>query len=138
MARLSPYLNLNGKCREAMNFYREALGGDLVIDTFGGTPMAGEMPAEMRDLVMHSMLTSGDIIVMATDGFGDGAPAAGGAVKLALHSETREEITNYFDKLAVGGTVEQPLEEAFFGLYGALTDRYGISWMFQGGSGPGA
>ena len=57
---------------------------------------------------------------------------------LCLSSEDREEIRGYFAKLAVGGTVTQPLKEEFFGLFGALTDRYGINWMFQAGTGPNA
>lgn len=138
MARLHPYLQFNGNCREAMSFYRDILGGDLVVNTFGSSPMAGDMPKEMLDQVLHSMLTSGDLVLMGTDGMGNELSGLSGPVTLALVSDNREEVRGYFEKLAVGGTISQPLEEAFFGLFGSLTDRYGFQWMFQAGSAPGA
>lgn len=138
MARSHPYLQFNGNCREAMTFYRDILDGDLVVDTFGSSPMAAGMPEEMRDQVLHSMLTSGDLVLMGTDGMGNELADRGGPVTLALISESREEVRGYFEKLAVGGAISQPLEEAFFGLFGSLTDRYGFSWMFQAGSAPSA
>lgn len=138
MARLHPYLRFNGNCREAMNFYRDILGGDLTIDTMGASPMAGEMPEEMRDKVLHSMLVSGDLVLMGTDAMGNDLTGQGSPVTLALVSDSREEVRGYFEKLAVGGTISQPLQEAFFGLFGSLTDQYGFDWLFQAGSGPSA
>jgi PhnB protein len=137
MARLNPYLQFDGNCREAMNFYRECLGGELSIQTFGEAPMEGT-PDEMRDRVIHSELVGGGMVLMGSDMMGDQAPSQGGPVTLCLNSEDREEITGYYAKLADGASVSQPLMEAFFGLYGALTDRYGVNWMFQAGSGPSA
>lgn len=135
MAQLAPYLNFNGDCREAMTFYQECLGGELYVMTFGEAPMSEQMPQEARNNVMHSQLTAGPITVMAADTMPGMAPAQGSAVTLALVSDDRDEIRGYFDKLSVGGTITQPLEEAFFGMYGAMNDRFGISWMFQAGQG---
>jgi PhnB protein len=121
-----------------MSFYRDCLGGELTIQTFGEAPMAQDTPAAMHDRVIHSMLSGGGLVLMAADAMEDQSPGQGGPVTLCLSSEDREEITGYFAKLAVGATVTQPLEEAFFGLYGALTDKYGFDWMFQAGTGPSA
>jgi len=65
-ATLNPYLAFDGKCREAMTFYKEALDGKLSIQTFGESPM--EVPPENKDRVMHATLTFGDAIIMASDG----------------------------------------------------------------------
>jgi len=138
MARLNPYLQFAGNCREAMNFYKECLGGEVWIQTFGEVPMGQEMPAEMRDRILHAMIEAGGIVLMASDGMGDDVPSAAGRVTLCLNSLDKAEITAYYEKLAVGATINQPLKEEFFGLYGRLTDRFGIDWMFQGGGEPGA
>jgi PhnB protein len=138
MAQLNPYLEFGGNCREAMTFYRDCLGGELNIQTFGESPMGQDTPAEKRDQVIHSMLTSGGIVLMASDSMGDSAPSQGGPVTLALSSEDREEIKAYFAKFAVSATVTQPLTEEFFGMFGSLTDRFGINWLFQAGTGPNA
>lgn len=135
MANLHPYLFFPGNCREAMTFYQSCLGGDLNVMAFGDAPGGDQMPAASRDSVMHAMLAAGGVVLMASDQT-DGPVPQGGPVTLALVSADREEVRAAFDKLAAGGQVTQPLEEAFFGLYGALTDRFGINWMFQAGQGP--
>ncbi|HEY8600947.1 MAG TPA: VOC family protein [Thermomicrobiales bacterium] len=138
MARLNPYLQFDGNCREAMNFYKECLGGELWIQTFGEAPMAEGMPAEMRERILHAMLEGGGIVLMASDGMGGDAPSPGGPVTLCLNSLDKAEITAYYEKLTDGATINQPLKEEFFGLYGHLTDKFGINWMFQAGGEPGA
>jgi PhnB protein len=138
MARLNPYLQFNGNCREAMGFYRECLGGELQIQTFGESPMAEGMPAEMRDQVLHSALNSDAMVLMASDGMSGHQPHPGSAVILCINSDDAHEIKALFAKFAVGATITQPLVEEFFGWYGALTDRYGINWMFQAGAAPSA
>jgi len=138
MARLNPYLQFNGTCREAMGFYRECLGGEREVQTFGESPMAEGMTAEMRDQVLHSALNSDTMVLMASDVMQGQKPTPGGAVALCLNSEDPEEIKALFAKFAVGATITQPLMEAFFGWYGALTDQYGIDWMFQAGAAPSA
>ena len=100
--------------------------------------MAQETPAGLHDRILHAQLSAGGMVLMASDAMGEQAPSQGGPVTLCLNSEDREEITAYQAKLAVGATVTQPLIETFFGLYGALTDKYGVNWMFQAGTGPSA
>jgi PhnB protein len=138
MAQLHPYLQFGGNCREAMTFYQTCLGGELWVQTFGESPAAQDTPAALHDRVLHAQLGGGAMVLMGSDGMGEAAPASGGPVTLALVSEDKAEVTDAFNKLAVGGTVTQPLIEAFFGLFGMLTDQYGMNWMFQGGTAPSA
>jgi PhnB protein len=68
MPGLNPYLNFNNNCREAMNFYKNCLGGELVLQQVKEMPaMAAKMPAELGDAILHSTLTTGDIVIMASD-----------------------------------------------------------------------
>jgi len=138
MARLIPYLQFTGNCREAMAFYRDCLGGELEVQTFGESPMADGMPAEMRDQVLHSVLNSDTMVLMASDGMGEQQPTPGGAITLCLNTDEAEELQALFTTLGAGATITQPLKEEFFGWYGALTDQYGINWMFQSGGAPSA
>ena len=135
MAQLVPYLAFDGNAREAMTFYQECLGGELSIRTFGESPMAEQVPGEHRNRILHAMLAAPGLTLMASDTMpGDSVPL-GGPVTLALTSGDKEEIRGLFAKFADNGTIGMPLDEAFFGLYGDLTDRFGIKWLFQAGQG---
>ena len=136
MAQLNAYLVFNGNCREAMQFYKGCLGGELNSMTVGNSPMAATMPAGMRDKIMHSLLTSGSIRLMASDMIdmiGEEGYKHGNTVSLCLVCQSKEEIQTLFSKLSQGGQIKHPLKEEFFGTYGDLTDKYGFSWMFQFG-----
>jgi PhnB protein len=134
MARLNAYLTFDGTCREAMGFYQACLGGEVWMQTFGESPMAEAVPADHRDRVLHAMLSSDGLVLMASDLMPGQTVGRSGPITLCLNSEDRAEITGYFHKLADGATITQPLDEMFFGLYGALTDKYGIEWLFQAGA----
>lgn len=139
MARLNPYLAFNGTCRAAMTFYKECLGGEIVdMMTFETMPGAEGMPAEMRDRILHSMLVADAMVLMGADTPDGQDPSKDGPITVCLSSEDKDEIKAYYAKLAVGATITQPLSDEFFGLYGALTDQYGINWMFQAGAAPDA
>lgn len=139
MARLTPYLNFVGNAREAMDFYKHALGGELWAQTFGEAPMSEGMSPEMQGRLMHSELSDGQMALMAADGMDEhGTQATGGPITLCINGEERDVIRGYYEKLSDGGTITQPLTEEFFGMYGALTDKFGVNWMFQAGSGPQA
>ena len=132
MASLVAYLGFNGNCKEAMNFYKTCLGGELTLTTIGESPTAARMPANEQNNVMHSMLSSGKITLMASDMVGgETMSAQGGAVFLCLICESKKEIETLFSKLSAGGKVTDSLKEQFFGTFGALTDKYGFNWMFQ-------
>lgn len=131
MTQLTPYLEFAGNCREAMTFYQSCLGGELFVQTYAEAPMAGELPAELRDRIIHSQLTGGGIVLMAADMMGPGEVSQSKRVTLCINSGSREEIKGYFEKLSEAATIHQPIKEEFFGMYGSLTDKYGIAWMVQ-------
>jgi PhnB protein len=131
MAQLNPYLRFDGNCREAMAFYKNALGGELTLQTVGESPMASQMQAEAHTKVMHATLKVGDILLMASDMMGPGGVQSGNEISLSLIASSKGEIESLFSKLSAGGKVTHALKEEFFGLDGDLTDKYGISWMFN-------
>jgi PhnB protein len=135
MAQLIPYLTFDGNCREAMTFYKDCIGGELELQTVGGSPMAASMPAEMKDRIMHSSLTAKGIKLFASDAMGHEAVVKGNTITLCVVGDSESEIEKLFPRLAAGGKVNQPLKKEFFGLFGFLTDKFGIAWMFQHGTG---
>ena len=133
MATLNPYLNFsNNKCREAMNFYKDCIGGELELKTVGEMPvMAAQMPAEMKDSILHAVLTSGNIVIMASD-LNRSKAIEGNTYSLCVNCSSDEEINSFFSKLAAGGKVNEPLADMPWGAtFGDLTDKYGKNWMFN-------
>ena len=127
MTTINVYLNFNGNCREAMTFYKECLGGELRMMTIAESPMAGQMPAEMGQQIMHSSLTNGGLSIMGSDM--NSNFTLGNAVHLCIVCDSEEELNTYFNKLSEGGTVGHPVSKFFAGTMGDLTDKYGINWM---------
>jgi len=130
MAKLNPYLTFNGNCREAMDFYKESLGGELSFIVVGESPVANQVPPSMKDHILHSSLKTDDLEIMATD-MQPESLNEGNAVHMCLIFKNEEETRSLFDKLSVGGKVKQPLHEMFFGLIGALTDKFGKHWILE-------
>ena len=132
MKNLVPYLTFGKDCREAMSFYQEALGGELKLMTVGESPAAGKMPREMHGLIMHADLTGGAFALMASDDLGGEGVKVGNAINLMVNCSGEEEIRSIFAKLARGGKVNSELKVEFWGsLYGDLTDKFGLRWMFN-------
>jgi PhnB protein len=132
MAQLTPYLNFDGNCREAMNFYKDCLGGELVVQTVGEMPaMAAMMPPHMKDHILHSTLRSGDIVIMASD-LNRQQRIEGNTVHLCINCKTEEELTTFFSGLADGGNITEPLADMpWGGKFGSLTDKFGKYWLFN-------
>ena len=131
MTLINPYLGFGGKCREAMTFYQECLGGELTLLTMAESPVADQMPAASGEDILHATLTHGDLVLMATD-MGCGERVNGNTVSLALNCSSAEEIDNYFSRLSAGGQVRCPLSEQFWGgIFGNFTDKFGMSWMLN-------
>lgn len=141
MARVCTYLNFSRNTEEAFNFYQSVFGGEFTgggVGRFKDVPMPEGAPAmseEDLNLIMHIELTIlGVHTLMGTD-----APESlgfnvvkGNNVHISLEPDSREETKRIFDALAVGGTVSQDLQEMFWGAYyGALTDQFGVHWMFN-------
>ena len=132
--RLNPYLGFNGKTREAMEFYKSILGGELVMQSFGES--GASKSEEQNDLIMHAQLTSGDMVIMASDGGEHNKVDFGNNVSLSLVGEDAVKLTEIFNKLAEGGTVDMKLEKQFWGdTFGMLTDKFGQHWMVNINSG---
>ncbi len=132
MAKLNPFVRFNdGKCREAMAFYKDCLGGELSFMTVKESPMVKDMPSEKHDLIMHSTLKKGEWTLIGSDMMRDKA-MIGDNVGLSLDCESEEEIKTIFTKLSQGGEVFMPLEKVFWGaLFGLVTDKYGVEWMLN-------
>jgi PhnB protein len=132
MAQLNLYLTFNGNCREAMNFYKECLGGELIFQTIGVSLMADKMPAKMKDCILHAKLSNDALVIMATDCVPENGLIKGNAVSLALNCSSEKEIKHLYKKLSAGGNAIHPLENTFWGaLFGALTDKYGNNWLLN-------
>lgn len=131
MTYVNTYITFNGNCREAMNFYQECLGGELFFQTVGESPMADKIPLKMRESILHSNLTSGDVRIQASD-MGDEGLIKGNNVSLMLNCRSEEEIRTTYEKLASGGIASHPLEDTFWSsLFGGLTDKFKIRWMLH-------
>ena len=127
---IAPYLRFNDeKCKEAMTFYKECIGGELTLQTIGETPMAKEMPPEGQNKIMHAELKSGSTRILGSDMMRDKA-VVGDNIAVCYNCDTEDEAKKVFEKLSRGGEVFMPLEKVFWGaLFGVVTDKYGIEWM---------
>ena len=132
MTQINSYLTFNGNCREAMIFYASCLGGELSLQTIGESPLADKMPAKMKDCILHSTLTKGAVLIMASDMVGDKGLIKGTAVSLMLNCSSEEEIRDFYARLVDGGEATHPLEISFWGaLFGDLTDKFGNQWLLH-------
>ena len=124
-SRLNPYLSFRDNAREAMEFYRDCLGGELTINTFG------EYGGEPAEGVMHAQLeTPLGFALMGADTPREMPLNPGDNVTVSLSGDDEEELREYFDKLSEGGRVSMPLEKQMWGdVFGMLVDRFGVGWM---------
>ena len=131
MTQINAYLNFNGKTREAMTFYQQCLGGELVLQKISESPMAAQMPSEMGPKILHSSLTNNGIVLMASDMMGQKV-ISGNSISLCMNCSSDEEINSFFTNLAAGGKVNDPLHQSFWGsTFGSLTDKFGVTWIFN-------
>lgn len=131
MKAIQAYLIFDGNCREAMEFYRSCLGGELSVMTYGEAPIQPPPGAEKR--VIHARLAKGDAVLMASDGQPGQPPRGGDHVWLSIHCESAEEIERIFEGLSVGSRqVTMPLQETFWAArFAMFTDRFGVHWMLN-------
>src|ERR1700760_4955455 len=113
MTQLFAYVHFDGRCREAMTFYKECLGGDLHLQKVSESPMAAQMPSEAGPQILHSTLTrSGVLLLLGSDCIGQPL-RPGNTVSLCLSCSSDEEIYSFFDRLSAGGQVTMPLHQCF-------------------------
>ena len=128
---LTPYLLFNGNCRQAMEFYKTCLGGELALMKVKDSTAREHMPAFQQEKVLNAKLSSGALEISSSDWLRtDQTPVRGNTVCLYLSGGTFETLTGLFEKLSDGAEVTDPLRKEFFGVYGALNDRFGVRWMF--------
>jgi PhnB protein len=130
MKQLNVYLTFSdGKCKEALEFYKTALNGEIhSMQTFGEAP--NDTPKEHKDLVMHAEFKAENIFFMASDSTPDRPVQIGNNLSLSINLTNKDEQTRLFDALSEGGKVTMPLNETFWGArFGMVTDKYGINWM---------
>jgi PhnB protein len=129
--QLVPFVFFYGRCEEALEFYKQAIGGTYELQRIGETPMAADFPKESHQRVMHAIFKGGGMTFMASDGRETKQidPEEGNVI-LALASTDSAQGERIFTALSVGGTVRTPLGEVFWGgKFGSLIDRFGIEWM---------
>ena len=130
-SRLNPYLTFSGNAREAMEFYRDVLGGELTISTFAEGGMADD-PAN-ADKVMHAQLENESGFTLMASDAPAGTPAqpmSGVQISLSGDAGSDAELSGYFERLGAAGTVVEPLVQAPWGdKFGMVTDPYGVLWM---------
>lgn len=130
--QLTPYLNFNGNCREAFDFYANALGGKITVRmTYREAPqeMCDQMPADTLDHVMHSQIESDGAVLMGADGPPPHPEEAIGTT-INVIVDDNHQAERIFAALGEGGEIRMPLSETFFAhRWGSLVDRYGKPWM---------
>jgi PhnB protein len=127
------YLNFDGTCRQAMEFYKKCLGADLHLIPFSEVP--GALPPEAKgaeDRIMHAMLRKGSACIMASDLVPGMHFQPGTNFAISLHCDSIPEAEALFAAFSEKAKIVMPLQETFWATrYGMLTDQFGIGWMFN-------
>lgn len=128
MLGVHPYISFKGNCREAIEFYKSALGAEVIFtQTIGESPMSNMGPAEN---IMHCTIKVGDSTIMMSDDPNPDGAAAGGNISLAIGADDPERARRIFGNLAKGGSVIMPLEKTFWAeAFGMVSDKFGVKWM---------
>ena len=127
---VEPYLFFDGKCDEALEFYRRTIGAEVIaLLRWKDSPDPQMAMPGAADKVMHARVRIGDTMVMASDGRCQGKPEFQGFA-LSLTAADVAEADRLFAALGDGGQVQMPLSETFFSpRFGMVADRFGVSWM---------
>jgi len=124
----NPYINFQGKAREAMTYYQNILGGKLDLLAIDDK---GQMhPAGPDESLMHARLVSDGAVIMGTDGSPEYPPTWGDNMAVSLIGYDRDRMIKAFDGLSEGGSIKMPLSKSSWGdEFGYLVDKFGINWM---------
>src|SRR6476659_2863374 len=124
--KLFPYVNFRGNCEEALNFYKEALNGEIVqLGRYGEYPM--KSPENIKDKIVHARLKFGDELIMASDIMDEHPVNTGDNISLSVECDNDRQLEQVFSKMSSGGKITMPLQEQFWGAkFGMLTDKFGI------------
>jgi PhnB protein len=132
---VQPYLFFDGRCEEALEFYKKGLGARVsALFHYKDSPEPHDPkygPPPPADKVMHARLVIGQSVIMVSDGHCAGKPAFEG-FSMSITVSTEAEADRYFNALADGGTVMMPLTKTFYSpRFGMLKDRFGVGWMIM-------
>ncbi len=127
--KLHPYLFFDGRCEEAMVFYKDVLGGKITTEMrYRDAPPDLEFPDDMKEKIMHMTLEASDLVLMACDSPNE--VNLGSHAHLSLSITSEEEALAIFNSLAEDGEITMPFADTFWGgRFGMITDKYGIQWM---------
>ena len=133
--QVQAYLFFAGRCEEAVEFYKKALGAEVeMIMRFKDSPeppQPGMVPPGSENKIMHVSFRIGDSMVMASDGRCEGAPSFQG-FSLSLTVANEAEAGRVFAALSEGGQVQMPLSKTFWSpRFGIVSDRFGVGWMIS-------
>jgi PhnB protein len=145
LMQVQPYLMFEGRCEEALNFYKKALNAEVTalmrFSEMPATPDTAEPDgcaggaAPPPDSIMHSSFKVGQTEIMASDGMAQGKAEFKG-ITLSLSAATDADTKRLFDALCEGGKVQMPLAKTFWtSSFGMLTDQFGVPWMVMTESG---
>jgi PhnB protein len=127
--KIQPYLCFDGRCEEAIEFYKKALGAEVpMLMRFKDSPEPGACGGG-PDKVMHAEIRIGDSTIFASDGRCEGKMKFEG-ISLSLSLANEAQVDRAFAALSEGGQVQMPLDKTFFARrFGMVADRFGVSWM---------
>jgi PhnB protein len=127
---VQPYLFFDGRCDEALDFYKKAIGADVkMLMRFQDAPDQSMVSPGSKDKVMHAQVRIGETTVLMSDGRCLGKPNFQG-FSLAVSAKSETEAEKTFAALADGGRVTMPLAKTFFSpRFGMLADKFGVGWM---------
>jgi len=132
MLEVKPYISFKGNCEEAINFYKEKLGAEvLYLGRYDDSPMAGKGP---DDMIMHCSIKIGDTVIMACDNvFEETNPTiVGNNITLSIGTRDIDQAEKAFEQMSDSATIVMPMKETFWAeRFGMLTDKFGINWMFN-------
>ncbi len=127
---VQPYLFFDGRCEEALDFYKKAIGAEVeMLMRWKDSPDKSMCTPDNADKVMHAQFKAGDSTIMGSDGRNTGNPKFDGFA-LAINAKDEAEVDKLFNALAAGGKVTMPLAKTFFSpRFGMLADKFGVNWM---------
>lgn len=128
---LTPYLNFEGNAEEVLNFYKDALDGEIVmISRYKDAPMPFD--EDWKNKIMHARLKFGKSVIMISDGPKDFKTTFNGNIQLSIEVQDENKMEEVFNKLAAGGKITMPLQKQFWGAkFGMLVDKFGTGWMLS-------
>lgn len=128
--KLAPYLYFDGRCEEAIDFYRNVLGAEVIMKMrFKDSPDQSMTPPGSGEKIMHASLRLGENQFMASDGQCGGKAVFSG-ISMSLEVPTAADAERVFAALGDGGQVQMPMTETFFSKrFGMVADRFGVSWL---------